>query len=282
MTTENAGEVAQKVMPGSTGLPLLGQTLSFLKDCFGFIERGAAQYGPVFRTSILGRPTAIIVGPRACARWIDPTCIERVGAMPPHVKELFGGESLPSLDGVAHRNRKQLVLAGFGKDALASYLPALESTLDASFARWAAEGELGWIDELKRLSIQAICLNVIGIGPGPELDQLLADYGTIGPGLGSLPIPMPGTAFSRARAALGRIFRVLEKAVRDHQERPRDDGLSRMLAAVTADGTKLGVDDAVRELHHIVVAGFIVWGELAAAVMLLDRTPEARTKLADE
>jgi len=282
MTAENPDANAQKTMPGSSGLPLLGQTLGFLKDCFGFIERGAAQHGPVFRTSILGRSTAIIVGPEACARWIDPECIERVGAMPPHVKELFGGESLPSLDGAAHANRKQLVLAGFRKDALASYLPALEQTLDQYFARWAEKKELGWIEELKRLAIQAICLNVIGIGPGPELDRLLADYGTIGPGLGSLPIPMPGTAFSRARAALGRIFKLLEKAVREHQKKPRDDGLSRMLAAVTADGTRLGVDDAVRELHHIVVAGFIVWGEFAATVMLLDKHPEVRKKLTEE
>ncbi|MGH7296545.1 MAG: cytochrome P450 [Polyangiaceae bacterium] len=282
MTTDNTGATEHETLPGSSGLPLLGQTLSFLKDAFGFVERGVAQHGPVFRTNILGRSTAVIVGPEACARWIDPACIERLGAMPPHVKELFGGESLPSLDGVAHANRKQLVLAGFRKDALASYLPALEETLEQYFARWDEKKEFAWVDELKRLAIQAICLNVIGIGPGPELDQLLADYGTLGPGLGSLPIPLPGTAFSRARAGLARIFQVLGKAVHDHQERPRDDGLSRMLAAVTADGTKLGADEAVRELHHIVVAGFIVWGELAAMAMLLDRHPDVRAKVTEE
>jgi len=79
MTAENADANAQKTMPGSSGLPLLGQTLGFLKDCFGFIERGAAQHGPVFRASILGRSTAIMVGPEACARWIDPECIDHLG-----------------------------------------------------------------------------------------------------------------------------------------------------------------------------------------------------------
>jgi len=53
--------------PGEDGLPLLGQTLAFLKDPFGFVEDRVGRYGPVFRTRLLGRRTAVVTGPDAAA-----------------------------------------------------------------------------------------------------------------------------------------------------------------------------------------------------------------------
>ena len=46
--------------PGNRAFPLLGETLAFLKDAFAFVERRVARHGPVFRTHLLGRTTAVI------------------------------------------------------------------------------------------------------------------------------------------------------------------------------------------------------------------------------
>lgn len=77
--------------PGDTGSPLLGETLPFLKDGFGFVASRTARHGPIWKTRILGRPTAVLVGPDASGRFIDSE-VQRAGAMP-HVQELFGGAS---------------------------------------------------------------------------------------------------------------------------------------------------------------------------------------------
>jgi cytochrome P450 len=121
-----------------------------------------------------------------------------------------------------------------------------------------------------------------GMKAGAELDALLADYGAIGPGLGSLPIALPGTAFSRARKAMTRILALYAALVRAHQATPTDDGLSRMLAAKAPDGTKLSVEDAKRELHHIVIAGLIVWADFASTLQLLAEHPDVRDALTVE
>jgi hypothetical protein len=34
------------------------------------------------------------------------------------------------------------------------------------FERWTAQGEMRWLDELKRLAIEVICTTVIGMQPG--------------------------------------------------------------------------------------------------------------------
>src|SRR3954470_22033408 len=97
--------------PGSSGLPLLGETLALLRDPFGFVETRARRLGPVFRTRLLGRPTAVITGPEATAKFVDDADVQRAGAMPANIETLFGGRTLPVLDGDEHRARKQAVMA---------------------------------------------------------------------------------------------------------------------------------------------------------------------------
>jgi cytochrome P450 len=55
-----------------------------------------------------------------------------------------------------------------------------------------------------------------------------------------------------------------------------------MLTAATSSNTALSDDDAALELHHIVIAGFIVFGELGGLVQQLTAHPDVRARLAAE
>jgi cytochrome P450 len=242
--------------PGRMGLPFSGEVTDFLADGFGFVEARTQRLGPVFKTKILGRPTAVIVGPDAAGQFIDESKVQREGAMLPHVQTLFGGRSLPVLDGEEHRERKAFVMAAFTRDALAGYLPEMQGQVDAAIARWATAGEVRWLDGFKRLALEAICATILGLPSGPSLDAIARDYEIVGGGFSSLPIGLPGTAYTKAKQALDRILAVYEQNIREHQAAPRPDGLGRILAARSLrDGRAITVDDAKRELHHIVVAG---------------------------
>jgi len=268
--------------PGVPGLPLLGGTLGLLKNGFAFVEDGAKKHGPVFRTKLFGRPTVVVTGPDASGLFIDSGRVQRSGAMPPHIQTLMGGESLPLLDGDAHRDRKQLVMAAFTEDALASYLPVIQRLVAEAFDRWSGAGELRLFDEFKRLTIETICLTVLGLTPGPVLDRVLADYPLVLGGLASLPIPLPGTTFTRAKAALGRILSEYETLIRERQVTPKDDGLSRILAARTSAGRAITMEEAKMELHHIVVAGFIEWAWFLTAILELSKHPDVHKRLSHE
>jgi retinoid hydroxylase len=272
---------AAPLPPGSAGLPLLGETLPFLKDGFGFVASRTARHGPVWQTRILGRRTAVLAGPDASGRFIDSE-VQRAGAMPPHVQELFGGSSLPLLDGDPHLSRKTFILAAFTRDALAAYLPVIERMVAEALERWAGEEEIAWIPELKRLSIEIICAAVMGIPPGAETEALRADYQQVLRAFSHLPVPLPGTAYSRGRAALARILARFEAAIADHRREPRNDGLSRILAATDAAGRQISVEECKVELHHLIIAGLIVFGELAAIVQQLTRHPDVRARLEAE
>ena len=276
--------------PGSSGLPLIGETLAFLPDIFGFIHKRTVRHGPVFRSNILGTPTAFISGPEFGDQWLDESKIQREGSFPPPIRALFGGAGvLPMLDGEVHHTRKGLVLSAFSREALASYLPGLTRVMEARLARWAEGGERPITPELKLMAIEGICANVLGLGPGPELESLIADYGLVLHGFTGLPIPLPGTAFHAGLRAKDRALATLREQVVRHQARHQastagesPDGLSRMLAAHAADGTALTTEQAAKELHHLVLAGAIVFASLAWLLLELDRNPAVRERLLAE
>lgn len=267
--------------PGSDGLPVLGETLSFAKNPFGFVEERLRAHGRVFRSVVLGRKAVVIAGPEAAGTFIDTNEVKRDGAMPPHIQELFGGRSLPLLDDEEHRTRKGLVVQAFTRGAMADYLPAMQQVIETALARWAQGGEFAWIPQLKALAIEVICTNVIGLTAGEKMDRLCRDYDELTCGFATIPINLPGTPYRKALGARDRILDFFRECVRERRTKPTADGLSRILAP-NAAGARMTDEQAVLELHHIVIAGYIVFAELGEMVQRLEQHPDVRARLKAE
>src|SRR5256714_653462 len=100
-------------LPARFSLPLIGDTLAFVRDPAGFLQERARELGPVFRIDVFGAATACFVGPEAFALVLDDKNVQRAGANPPHVEELFNPEAVPFLDGEKQRRRKRLLMQAF-------------------------------------------------------------------------------------------------------------------------------------------------------------------------
>ena len=135
--------IAHPLPPGRNGLPLLGETLAFANNPFAFIHQRRARFGDVFRTNILGNRIVFFAGPKTVGAYLDPAKVQREGAMPGNVLALFGGnpDIVPLLDGEAHAQRKRSLLAAFSREAIAGYLPGLQSRIETLLAKWVANGE---------------------------------------------------------------------------------------------------------------------------------------------
>jgi len=267
---------------GKLGLPLIGETLAYAKNPFQFIEDRIADHGPDFKSRLLLKKAVVMAGPEACERFVNPSLMQRAGAFPPFVQKLFGGKSLPFQDGDVHLERKQIVLNAFTDSALSSYLPAMQRIVEASFQSWAVLGEFSWLDRLKRLAFETIATNMLSLSPGPQMQQLESDYEAVSCGLVSLPIPLPGTTYWKALRARKRIFATLEPILKQRKASPNGDGVSRILSATSSDGTALTVDEAVLETHHAFIAGFIVFAQMASAVLFSNAHRRVSQLLAEE
>ena len=269
--------------PAGRWFPVIGETLAFLAKPFEFVAHRVAAHGPIFRTHLLGRPTVILAGGETAGVFVDEELCKREGAVPSHIRELFGGGSINLLDGQEHLARKRQILAAFVPEALAAYVPGMQALVEASFARWAEQGKpIEGVAELKRLAIAVIAKNVVSVGDGPDLETLLANFQILIAGFTGLPIALPGTAYKRALDARDAIHEVLRRVVQEHRVKDFDDGLGRMLSHEDENGAKITDESAVVELHHVFIAGFIVFAELASLLMTLDARPELRAALVAE
>lgn len=269
------------VPPGDFGGPL-GATLEFVGDPYAFLSTSRDTFGPIFKTKVLGRKIVIVSGGDAMTAFLDTQNVSRELAHPTHVVDLFGGVNMNMYDGDKHFALKSLALQGFNRAALTAYLPDLHTMVGAALGAWSAAGEVRVADEARRLSIEAICKNVMGIDRGERSDALLEDYARVAAGMISVPVALPGTRFRRARKARDRIFETFREVIADHRAQPKDDGLSRILAASMPDGRVFSDDEIILELHHMVIAGYIVFGLLMELLIRLDQQPAWRAALVAE
>jgi cytochrome P450 len=122
----------------------------------------------------------------------------------------------------------------------------------------------------------------MGLASGPETDAICDDYGTILTGLVSIPVAFPGTPYARARAARDRVLSHIRRVITQRRAQPGRDALSRMLGARAADGRVYTDAEAELEVHHIVIAGFIVYALMAELTRRLAEDPALRARCAEE
>jgi cytochrome P450 len=268
-------------LPGKMALPLIGDTLAFVRDPAGFLQERARELGPVFRIHVFGAPTVCFVGPEAFALVLDDRNVTRAGANPPHVEELFDPEAVPFLDGEKQRRRKRLLMRAFTADALEDYLPGIEQVIDRYAQRWAGLGRFAWVPELNAMGFDIAGSLFIGADPRAGDPRIGAAFERFAAGLLSLPLRLPFTPFTRALRAREFLLGLIDRAIDEHERSPRKDVLSRLISA--RDGNdQLGRDEVRIETFHFFGAYAAVIGGLSFLAQCLGRSPDVRARARDE
>lgn len=268
--------------PGRLGLPWVGETLNLIANPFAFLDVRQRRYGPVFKSRVLGHPTVFLGGPEGAEAFYDADNVGRDHAHPYPIVDLFGGVNMEMYDGPRHQALKAMALTAFDGVALAAYLPDMERLISHGLAEWADGGEFSATAKLRALAIEIICLNVMGLEPGPRTDSICRDYGSVLKGIVSVPVGLPGTPYGRARAARDRLLALIREVVRQHRAEPAGTGLSRILGARAADGRTYTDDEAVLEVHHVIMAGFIVYALMAETMHRLAEDQALAERCRDE
>jgi retinoid hydroxylase len=135
-----------EMMPGSYGLPIIGELISFLTKREEFYWQKHQANGNIFKSSslIFGK-TACLVGPEANRLVFKDAADKLSSRLGNKLLEPISADSVLLKDGEAHRTNRKLILPVFHQQALAkplqgriaSYFDTIQSVVTEAMADWA-------------------------------------------------------------------------------------------------------------------------------------------------
>lgn len=255
--------------PGSFGLPVVGETLAFMRDP-DFVAKRQAEYGPIFRTHVRGRPAAVMLG-YAANRFILASGFDHFSCregMPPTTVALIG-DGLVVQDGPAHTRARQLLAPAFHRRALETYFLTMRDVTEQYLSAWSRKGSIDWSSEARQLTFEIASMLIAGLHPGDEVERLGQLFDTVFCGLLGVPINIPGTKYHRAFKARAALMDFIEGAIRRRQEHPAHDAVSLLLYTADETGATLSLEEIKAQLLMLLLAGHETTAKMLIDVAVL-------------
>lgn len=269
--------------PGASGPPVVGETVAWVRDPLRFAQERHARHGPVWRTHLLGRPCAVLLGPEA-NRFILSTHLDlfssRAGWGRP-ITTLIG-DGLSLIDGPLHRRHRRMIQPALHGALLGRYFDTMHELTVAHAATWARQGQLKLFDGFKQLSFEIAARLMLGARSSAEARQLGHEFHVFTGGLFAPPAwKLPGTPYGRAWQAGQSLRRTLHALVAARRRTPHtaDDILGLLLLAEDEHGVGFSDAELVDELLVLLWAGHdTVTSLLTWTIYELLRHPEVTAR----
>ncbi|SRR5579883_455118 len=270
--------------PGRFGLPIIGESILYLRDPQSFIAKRQHLYGNIFKTHLFGRPTVALIGAEA-VRFLfanESQHFEMTNTLSFEV--LLGDKSIGVQTGNAHQMLRRQLFQAFQPRALANYAVTMEEITQRYLKKWEQRETLTWYDELKKYTLDIACRLFVGVSTAAD-ENLKQVYETWSDGLLSLPIRVPGSKFDRAVRARERLLAQIDAIIDQRQQQisGKEDVLSILLQAKDEAGNSLSRVDIKDNVLAMLVAGHeTLTSALTSLCLLLAQHPKVLETLRTE
>ncbi|KAM0913945.1 hypothetical protein ACQ4PT_011833 [Festuca glaucescens] len=238
-----------KLPPGSLGLPVIGQTLGFVRAIHAnsidwWIRDRMNRYGPVSKALLFGTPTVLLAGPRMHGYFKNG----RTGGQQVHLLQQLAADAAPvspaccrEKNVVGHYGDNQARIRGALLEFLEpDMLKLYVGRIDASVRRHLEENWSGGrttvtvLPLMKRLTFDIFCVLLFGLETGAVRDALSDELVRMFDGMLAIPVNLPFTAFGRSLRAGRRCRRLLHRITREKKAKlwasPNNDLISQLLS----------------------------------------------------
>lgn len=281
-------------LPGEMGLPIAGNALKIFKTHQIYYWQSYQRYGPVFKTKVLDKKVAVLVGPAANQAVLQDQA-EKFSSEAGwfYLKPLLKGGLLLQ-DGERHTRIKKIISPAFHREAIARYLETIEQVASTQIESWGNEISLDLARELRRMALKIACQVLLGVKPGPEIEALRPHFSRFYRGIGALPINLYFNKFGQAKSAqkilTTSILNLIQQRRQSREITTQISVMDLLLASTDQNGIPLSDEEILIELQQLLFGGhetltsFLCWSlfELAANPPWLDTLrQELKTVIGD-
>ncbi|XP_022983294.1 cytochrome P450 87A3-like isoform X1 [Cucurbita maxima] len=280
-----------KLPKGSMGFPILGETNHFFApnpsfDVSPFIKHRVFKYGPIFKTSLVGKPLIISTDPD-----LNYLIFEQEETLfecwyPETFKKIFGDQFFGSLHGFMHKYLKNMIVNAFGIECLKSMVFEVEAAAITRLRRWASCEVVELKDEIANMILDLTANKLISYDPENSPENLRENFVAFIQGLVSFPLDIPGTAYHKCLRGRKRVMRMLENMLEERQQNPRKqnvDFFDFVLQELQKDGTPLTKEIALDLIFLLLFASYETTSiALTLAIKFLLDHPHVLSQLTEE
>jgi retinoid hydroxylase len=281
------------MMPGSFGLPFIGQTISIFAKQELFYWQQYQQYGNIFKISL---PEAMGYGKCACL--IGPEANQLVlKDAADKLSSRLGNRSLEPIlskdlvllqDGAEHRASRKLILPMFHHQAIASYFDTIQAVVTETVANWGGQGTISLEKEMRKLTLTIAIRTFLGSSKTEEIDRVSQWYVTLlGSLSGMVKWDSPLTFYGRGQAARRNIAEYIRQIIKERIElgdlEKSRDVIGFLMSVIDEDGNKFTETQIINQAIGFLFAAHETTSSLMSWLMFeLGNRPEWRQKLRAE
>ncbi|KAK6947726.1 Cytochrome P450, partial [Dillenia turbinata] len=281
-----------KLPPGSMGLPLLGETLQFFapntsSDIPPFVKERMERYGPIFRTSLVGRPVIVSTDPD-----LNYIIFQQEGHLfqswyPDTFTEIFGRQNVGSLHGFMYKYLKNMVLNLFGPESLKEkLLPEVEQAAHRNLQQWSSQDKIDLKEATARMIFDLTARKLISYDPEKSSENIRENFIAFIRGLISFPLDIPGTAYHKCLQGRKKAMRMLKNMLEERRAMPKnqpEDFFDYILEELKKEGTILTQEIALDLMFVLLFASYETTSlALTLAIKLLTDNPPVLKALTEE
>jgi cytochrome P450 len=175
-------------IPGSYGLPLIGETFSFVMDPFKVLHARYQKYGPVSKTNMTFQKFVVALGPEYIQQLMldrNESFSARMGYNAP-LGDFFAGGLLMK-DFAEHKFHRRIMQSAFKTEAMRTYVELMHPIIDEQIARWGDQQNFHFYPNIKTLLLDIGARVFLGMDlAGPETARLNQDFLDMNEGVLSL------------------------------------------------------------------------------------------------
>ncbi|KAJ9543376.1 hypothetical protein OSB04_023083 [Centaurea solstitialis] len=284
---------AKNLPKGSLGYPLIGETLSFLeaqkKDQGSeWISQRVKKYGPVFKTSLMGAPTVVIIGQSGNKFILGSDEAVLIAKQPKTLSTIAGKHNIFELTGSRYQLIKGALSSFMKPSSLQTNIKQIDQLITDFFLKSTKETNIiPTVIFMKRLTFNIASVVLFGIQDDLLIEEFSHDFSIAFKAVWSIPVNLPGTAYWHGMRARSRIIARLMPIIRkkhadllEGRSHPGSDILSSLIDVKTQNKDVITDEMIVDNFVTLMIASHDTSAILMSLmVWKLSKDPEIHLKV---
>ncbi|KAH7843644.1 hypothetical protein Vadar_019099 [Vaccinium darrowii] len=277
LLTRRRNSPSQRLPPGSLGLPIIGQSLVFLRELKAntaekWLEERARKYGPISKLSLFGKPTVFIHGQAANKFVFSSDSSVIANQQPDSFRTIMGERNVLELSGEDHKRVRNALMSFLKPECLKQYVGKMDGEVRRHLElHWEGQQKVTVMPLMKTLAFDMICSLLCGIERGSRRDEMTECVKVLIDGLWTIPLNFPFTRYYHGLRASERLQNILKEIVDEKRLELEQQGVSSHQDLITCLVSICGKDDgdliSEEEIVHNAVAVMFAGHETSATLI---------------